>query len=65
MAKIANLENAVVLDVDAVRRDCLVDCASLVDVVETHCDLQKTIHCSFRVQILILVREETLANPVP
>ena len=48
-ANVADFEDAVILDVDVIRDESLVDIAAFVDVVETDCDLQKTVHESFGV----------------
>ena len=65
LTDVANLQYPFVFDVDVVGGDSLVHNAPLVDVVDSHCQLQKAIKGTFRVQISIFVGKEALRDPVP
>lgn len=62
--EVANFQYFFILYKNVIRNQFLVDMTSLMNVIQSHCNLQNTVENPFGVEVLVFVGKESLRNPV-
>ena len=58
--EVSHLQSLLIFDKNTIRNQLLMHYIPLMDIVQPHSNLQQTVKDSFRVKILIFIREKSL-----